>query len=191
MAGRIASLIGNAVLPRRRRDFLRNEAGATAVEVGLLALPFFAILGAILETSVVFLSGQVLDSAVHDVSRLLRTGQAQNAKYTLTDFRKGVCDRLFGLYSDCDGLHIEVQTLSSFAAADIKPPIDPNCDKPECDKWTRDEVYAPGMGKEITVVQVYYKWPVILNLAGMNLADRPGGKRLMGAVAVFSNEPFS
>lgn len=191
MAGQIVSLIGKAVLPKRRRDFLRDDAGATAVEVGLLALPFFAILGAILETSVVFLSGQVLDSAVHDASRLLRTGQAQTANYTISEFRKNVCDRLFGLYADCNGLHIEVQTLGSFASVDIKPPIDPDCDKPECDKWTRDEVYAPGMGKAITVVQVYYKWPVVLNLGGMNLANLPGSKRLMGAVAVFSNEPFS
>src|SRR5690606_10258297 len=133
----------------------------------------------------------VLDSAVHDVSRLLRTGQAQAAKYTLADFKKDVCDRLYGLYADCDALHVELEPLKRLALADIKAPIDPHRHQPECDRWTRPEVFTPGGSKEITVVQVYYKWPIILNLGGLNLADRPGGNRLMGAVAVFTNEPFS
>jgi len=190
MAGRIASLIGRAVLPRRRRGFLRDEQGATAIEVGLLAMPFFAIIGAILETSVVFLSGQILDSAVHDVSRLLRTGQAQNSSYTEASFRQSVCDRLYGLFSDCNALHIEVRTLASFGAVNITAPVDWTCKKEDCG-WTRDEAYAPGQGSSIMVVQVYYKWPVILNLGGMTLANLPDGNRLLGAVSVFRNEPFS
>ncbi len=191
MAGRIISLIGNSVLPRRRRSFLRDEQGATAVEVGLLALPFFAIVGAILETSVVFLAAQVLNSAVYDESRLVRTGQAQSANYTLENFKDGVCDRLFGLYPHCEALYVEVRPLDGFADVEIKAPIDRNCDKPECDQWTRPEIFDPGESKDVVVVQVYYKWPVILNLGGLNLADRPGGIRLMGAVAVFKNEPFT
>jgi Flp pilus assembly protein TadG len=41
---------------RTGRAFARNADGAVAVEFALLALPFFAIIGAILQTSVVFLS---------------------------------------------------------------------------------------------------------------------------------------
>ena len=58
---------------RRWRGFAHDESGVTAIEFGLLAVPFFSILGAILETSLVFLSGQVLESAVQDASRLIRT----------------------------------------------------------------------------------------------------------------------
>ena len=72
--------------PRRRRGFARDDSGVTAIEFGLLALPFFSILGAILETSLVFLSGQVLESAVQDTSRLIRTGQAQVASVTAAQF---------------------------------------------------------------------------------------------------------
>jgi len=41
------------------------------------------------------------------------------------------------------------------------------------------------------MVQVYYKWPVILNFSGLNLATSPDGTHLMGAVRVFANEPFT
>jgi Flp pilus assembly protein TadG len=54
----------------RRRGFARDESGVTAIEFGLLALPFFSILGAILETSLVFLSGQVLESACPSMSAI-------------------------------------------------------------------------------------------------------------------------
>jgi len=190
MAINLASLIGKRLLPRRRRDFLRDQRGVTAIEFGLLALPFFSIIGAILETSVVFLSGQILDSAVQDASRLIRTGQVQTANYTIEKFRTNMCDRLYGLFT-CSGLHIEVQMLTSFNAANIKPPVDFSCTTEEQCDWIRPEVYAAGVGSSIMVVQVYYKWPVMLNLGGMTLANLPTGDRVLGAASVFRNEPFS
>lgn len=187
MAGKIASLIGRAVLPRRR-SFVRDERGVTAIEFGILALPFFSILGAIFETSMVFLSGQILDSAVQDASRAIRTGQAQAANMNLAGFRTEVCNRLYGLFSDCSGLHIEVKSLGKFNAASITPPVDWNC-KANCG-WSRPDAFNPGQTSNIMLVQVYYKWPTIMPSIGASLADLPEGKRLLGAAAVFKNEPF-
>lgn len=178
----------------RRRSFLRDERGVTAIEFGLLALPFFAIIGAILETSLVFLSGQLLDSAVQDVSRLIRTGQAQGVNLNVDDFRTKVCDRLHGLFPNCDdGLHVEVRLVSQFAGLDITPPVDWNCNAKQagCNDWTRPESYTPGQGSNIVVVQVYYKLPTIVPFDGLGLNSLPDGRRLMGAATVFRNEPFT
>lgn len=192
MAVNLASLIGRALLPRRRRGFLRDERGVTAVEFGLLALPFFSIVGAILESSLVFLSGQILDSGVHDVSRIIRTGQAQAASYDLVKFRAALCDRLYGLF-DCSKLRIEVQVLGTFNAVNITPPIDFSCTNATTCVWKTDrpEVFAPGQGSNIIVVQVYYKWPVLLNFANLSFANLPTNERVLGAASVFRNEPFT
>lgn len=197
MAGRLASRIGRALLPRRVRGFARDEKGATAVEVGLLAVPFFGILGAILETSVVFLSGQILDSAVQDVSRFIRTGQAQQTALTAENFKARICDRLFGLFQDCageNGLHVEVQVIDAFNDIDMTPPVKWTCDEDEdmaaCDDWTRPEAYTPGGGSSIVTVQAYYQWPLILSVDWLGLSNLPNGRRLMGAATVFRNEPF-
>lgn len=198
MAMRLASRIGG-VSPRRRAGrFLREDSGVTMVEFGLLATPFFAIIGAILETSVVFLSGQILDSAVQDVSRLIRTGQAQQATMTPAGFKAAVCDRLFGLFSDCTGpggLHVEVQVMDTFADVDMTPPVNWTCDEDEdeaaCAAWTRPEAFTPGQGSSIVTVQVYYQWPLILSMNWAGLSNLPSGKRLMGAAAAFVNEPFT
>jgi Flp pilus assembly protein TadG len=190
MAATLASLIGRR-LRQRRRGFARDERGATLVEFAILALPFFSIVGAILETSVVFLSGQILESAVQDVSRLIRTGQAQGVITSPADFKERVCSRLYGLFNNCDDLHVEVRVATDFDSAAISAPVDWNCEDDCDDDWTRNEFYTSGSGSSIMVVQVYYKWPIMISLGDMTLANLAGNKRLMSASTVFRNEPFT
>ena len=56
------------IKPRRSlgiwRSFARDREGSSAVEFGLVALPFMAILLAILETGLVFFASQVIETAV-------------------------------------------------------------------------------------------------------------------------------
>lgn len=181
---------------RRGRAFGRDETGVTAIEFGFLALPFFTIVLAIVETSLIFLAGQILDSAVQDSSRLVRTGQAQNhaPAYTPADFRAAICSGLYGMF-DCDAaddkLRVSVTVLTDFSAAALGYPLKTgeDCDEDECD-WTLADDYDPGDGGEVVLVQAYYKWPTIVRLPGFNFQSLPDGTRLLGASRVFRNEPF-
>lgn len=181
----LSSLIGRSLFAPLTR-FARDESAVTAIEVGLLGLPFFAIIGAILETSIVFLAGQVLDSAVYDATRQIRTGQA--TAYSLSQFEDLVCDKLFGLFSNCHALQIRVTPVSNFADATVLPPLSNNC-TPNC-TWNWNELYDPGRGSSTMIVQVYYRWPLILPMASFAPNDQPDGTRLLGSVQVFRNEPF-
>lgn len=176
-------------LLRLQRRFVRNESGVTVIEFALLGLPFFSIIGAILETSLIFLSGQVLESAVYDVGRTIRTGEAQTGDVDLGDFRQEVCDRLFGLFPDCAGLHIRVTQLSDFNSATLSLPLDPSCEE-TCD-WTVSESYSPGGGGAVQLVQVYYRYPVLIQFGPVGMANLGNGTRLLGAATVFQNEPFT
>src|SRR5262245_34610674 len=71
--------------------FVDGADGASAVEFALIAAPFLALLFAILETALIFFSGQVLEAAVQDSARLIFTGQAQNAGYSQQQFKDQVC----------------------------------------------------------------------------------------------------
>jgi hypothetical protein len=179
----------------RGRVFGRNQRAAVAVEFALLALPFFTIIAAILETALVFLAGQILESAVQDSSRLIRTGQAQTAGLDAGDYRAAICDGLYGLF-ECDNnrrMFVRVVVLDKFryAGAAIAPPLPASCSSGAgaCG-WTMDEDYDPGVGSSIVVVQTYYKWPTLVDLPWFNLADQAGGDRLLAGVRVFRNEPF-
>lgn len=169
-----------------RRGLVADERGVTAIEFGILALPFFAVIAAILETSMSFLGAQILDSGVDISVRELRTGQIQSSgDNTMSHYRSVLCDHLYGLF-DCSQLHIDVQKITDFSSATMGSPIDP-----DDGTWTLAENYHPGDGSDIVMVKVYYKWPTLLDFYNFNLANTPDGKQLLSAVRVYKNEPFS
>jgi Flp pilus assembly protein TadG len=171
------------------RRLARDEGGATAVEFGILALPFFSIVAAIMQTAMVFLASQVLESAVNDASRTIRTGQIQTAGGTIETFRTAVCDRLFGLFNNCDNLHIRVISTTQFQSATVVVPVDPVCE--ESCNWTIPQSFSPGVGRDVVLAQVFFRYPVIVQLGPFGMSNLGDGSRLLGAVTVFQNEPFS
>lgn len=174
-------LIARAI---KSRGFSSDEDGVTAIEFGLLALPFFAIIGAILETALVFLASQVLDAAVNDSSRVIRTGQAHAANYDSVAYRAAICNGLYGLF-DCAQLKIKVSPVANFSGANLGATTDPITGA-----WTVSENYNHGVGTDIILVEAYYKWPIALNLFDFNLSNLPDNTRMLSAVRVFRNEPF-
>ncbi len=169
---------------RPQRSFARDERGVTMIEFGLLALPFFAIVAAIMETSVTFLASNIFESALHDSTRLIRTGQAQKADYSLPTFRAKICERTYGMF-DCNKIMVRVRTVPSFAEATVSDPIDPNTND-----WVIVEQYQPGVSKSIVIAEVYYKWDTMFDIMGFNLQSLSDGTMLMGSAEVWRNEPF-
>jgi Flp pilus assembly protein TadG len=186
MLGRIQSKVApflRRLMPTRvARRFARHQDGAAAVEFALVALPFLALLFAILETAIVFFAGQTLEAAVTDSGRLIMTGQAQG--FSQSDFKTQVCNRLAGGLFDCNSVYVNVQTYSSYAAINTASPISSG----QFD--TTQMAYNAGAQGSIVVVTLYYEWPIYVSLLGSNLSNLNGGSRLLVATSVFRNEPY-
>jgi Flp pilus assembly protein TadG len=173
----------------RARRFGRDERGVTAIEFGVLAIPFFVMIFAILETAMLFFASQVLDSAVEDASRRIRTGQAQAAEWNLNNFRAELCDYTFNLFGDCSGIQIKVSVIGSFASASTVPTVQ-DCTTTAC-TWDPDfQSYDAGARRDIIEVQVFYRWPLQVMLPYFNMRNQPDNYRLISAMRVFRNEPF-
>lgn len=191
---------------RRGAGLARDEKGAVAIEFAILAPIFFALVFAIIETSMSFFAQQVLESALQDSTRLIRTGQSQSGKvaWDTTQFRKEICGRSFGFFACSaanpvtDRLWVKVKTLTTFgsAPAEITSPVDSaKCTMTSADpakdcEWKAAESYDDGIGSSVIIAQAYYKWPTIINLPWFNFANQAGNNRLLSAVRVFKNEPF-
>lgn len=164
--------------------FGRKNDGAAAVEFAIVVVPFFALMFAIIELALVFWAGQVLETAAHDASRLIMTGQAQSQNFDQVRFKKELCARALGLFS-CDTFKIDVRAYGAFASA--------NLSKPEFKDGKIDDsgfTYQTGGPGDIVVVRVMYEWPLILRTFGLDLADTPSGKRLLMSAVAFRNEPY-
>ncbi len=174
------------VLRRLIVRFGRRNDGAAAVEFAIVVVPFFALLFAIIELALVFWAGQVLETATHDTSRLIMTGQAQKQSFDKTRFKQELCNRVLGLFNCNAGMLIDVRTSGAFASANLgKPALKAN--------GTVDDSgfqYQTGGPGDIVVVRVMYEWPLILRTFGLDLSDLPSGKRLLMSAVAFRNEPY-
>ena len=81
VARQLAKGARRLAVPAAVRRFARRKDGSVAIEFGMVAAPFFALLFAIMETAIVFFAGQALETAVADSARLIMTGQAQSAGF--------------------------------------------------------------------------------------------------------------
>src|SRR5262245_59255601 len=168
------------------RRLVRQQDGAAAVEFGLVAAPFLALVFAIMETAIVFFAGQALETAVADSGRLIMTGQAQGANMTQSQFKDAVCAKIYGLFNCQNGVSVDVKKFSSFASVSMPNPIDANGNFDNS-----NFSYQPGGACDIVVVRLFYQYPVYVNLLGFDMSNLSGGKRLLAATAAFRNEPFS
>lgn len=185
MRSKIAGRLRASIAGRALRRFVRRQDGTTAVEFAMVATPFFALTFAILETAFMFFAGQTLEAAAADSARLIMTGQAQTAGYTATDFKNQVCARIYGLFDCANGITVNVQTYSSFASVNTAAPITNG----QFD--TTNIGYNPGVNPgDITVVQLFYQWPIYVSMLGDNLSNLNGSNRLLAATAVFRVEPY-
>jgi Flp pilus assembly protein TadG len=171
--------------PRHRllTRFGTAAEGAVAVEFALVAIPFFAMLFAILQTALVFFAGQVFQTAVSDSARLIMTGQAQAQKFDQAGFKQQICNRLLSVFN-CDGVSVDVSVAATLGSA-TPAPIPIKKDKVD----TSGFGYNAGNGCNIVTVRAVYVWPLFVTPVDLGLKDVGNGHMLV-ATAVFRNEPF-
>jgi|TARA_R110002020_G_scaffold406378_2_gene616506 Flp pilus assembly protein TadG len=176
------------ITPRIMRTwqaYANDRRGAAAVEFAMIAAPFFLLIFGLLEICVLFIVSTIMEHAVAEASRQIRTGQAQGSGFNEQNFRTAVCDRFMGML-DCDAkLHIDVKALSGFSAAQIDMPLDADGNFDD-----GNFAYDPGGPNDIVAVRIFYEWNLMTPLMSIPLANMAGSKHLVQANAVFRNEPF-
>ena len=182
LTSRLAGVARRACGCRTLRRLLRQQDGSAAIEFGIVALPFLAMVFAIIETAVVFFANQALETAVADSARLIMTGQAQSQGFSQDAFKQQVCAKIYGLFNCSSGIYVDVRTFSSFSNVNLPDPVDAN------GNLVNNFQYTPGGPTDIVVVRLIYQWPVYVSFLG--LADMTGNKRMMIATAAFRNEPY-
>lgn len=178
--------------------FLRNQDGVTAVEFGIVAAPFFALVFAILEISLAFWNQQVLETAVSNVARQLYTGsfqqEAGNSSKTKaqlgTEFKNRLCTEVRGMFDCATMIVVDVRPATSFTTASTTLPVstDPVTGQKTFDTtgWGYEQAQQNG----VVVVRAAMEYPTFTTLLGANQPNLSNGKRLVMATAAFRTEPF-
>lgn len=167
-------------MPGWARRFARHDEGAAAVEFGMVLLPFLTLMFMTMETALVFLAQQSLETAAADAGRLVMTGQTQN--FDAGAFKAKICEKNYTLFDCANGLYVDVKTYTSFGTITNTIQYDA--------QGNPQTQFQPGKSGDIEVLRLMYKWPIITPLAQTYLANSGSSQRLLVATSAFRNEPY-
>jgi Flp pilus assembly protein TadG len=181
-------------------QFRRHQGGATAVEFGFIAIPFFMLIFAIIEFTLLFWTNQELETAVSQISRSVLTGESKQ-RYTdpaqnTEKFKQDICNFASVLVTDCmQKLSVDVRTYTSFAEAQTgtagSNPLQGGALN------TDGFGYNQPQGKQIVVVRAVLAYPVLFSgwsNALVNITKTKDGEptkeHALIASTAFRTEPF-
>lgn len=160
------------------KRFLRARSGATAIEFGILAVPFLFVMFATVETGLAFMAQLTLDGGVENVSRLVRTGQLDAEQLKPETFRKLVCEKV-DVFLSCEKLTIDLRSYASFEDVDLTQPSE--------DKANSTST-QPGSAKTIMALRVYYPWTSVTDV--LKLMASESKTITLASVTAFRTEPY-
>jgi len=161
--------------------------GATILEFALVGPLFIAILVAILQTALVFLAQQGIESAAQAGVRFISTGQASANSWSATQFKTQICAQM-PPFINCSRLMVDTTTPASFAAANLASPTITYNSRGDV---SNTFAYTAGTPDSIIVVRVMYLWPVIDAPFGFfRLSNQPRGRRLLLATGIARTENY-
>lgn len=187
MNGTLFSLLrfaGSAGL--RLRGLHNNARGGVAMEFALVAPMLIALILAILNTALIFLAQQGLETAAENAGRLIMTGQAQSSSLTQAQFKTAACTYL-PPFLQCNRLYIDVVSVSNFSDATLTAPVftyDKN------GNVTNSFSYSTGTRGSIAVVRLLYLWPTSNGPFGLTLTNTSNSNRLLLASSVLKTEYY-
>ncbi|WP_245524306.1 TadE/TadG family type IV pilus assembly protein [Methylobacterium nonmethylotrophicum] len=186
---------------RRIARFPSASGGATAVEFGLIAMPFLCLVAAIIETALAFFAGQVLDNAVSNAARQLYTGQFQTARSSdpappagttaqqvaLQKFKDAVCNGRVTIFA-CSDIKVDVLTLSDGTDYTPQSPVDSGTKAWRTSPTTFGTQYQNPGSNQIVIVQAAVEFPVFFSFLNPNTLAN--GKRVLQSTVAFRTEPY-
>ena len=177
------------------RVFSGARDGTTAIEFGLVALPFFLFAFGIMLVGMKYFTENAVEHAVEVAAREIRTGQAQAAGKTLADFRTTVCTEA-GSYIQCDSkLVVHVQSGNEWADITPTPCLTGGALTPSAGVGTDPLADSSGAAEAVVLVTACYEWDLtqVFKLGGIgdSIGDMANGSSLVQAVATFRTEPYN
>lgn len=173
-------------IAKRRRSFLRARDGSAAVEFSLIAMPFFFLMFAMIETAMIYVAQTSLDMAVSDAQRVLRTGEAQKSGMSQTQMRNLVCNRFqqFMPANCAASLWVDVDSFPDLGSVSATSPVRNGAVDPA------QINYTPGGPESVVLIRAYYAWTIQTPLFNAMLANYGSNQRLLSSTTLMRVEPY-
>jgi pilus assembly protein Flp/PilA len=193
--GEISMSVSSVVSAANRVVF--DRSGATAVEFGIISVPFFTLFAAIVQTGLLMWASQNLDENLQRVTRTLYTGKFQsadgqsNAAISLDKLKVQLCGpstaKIATVFS-CADVKLDVSIAASFGSGSVPNPVDAQTKDWNTNFGSRYTCPKPG---QIVVVTAAVKFPIFFSFMNFGSSSFADGSRLLQSTAVTRTEPYS
>ena len=198
-----------ALACKRRAGFAADERGATAVEFGMVALPFLMMLAGIIDVGSYYLALNSLDRGLDETARFVRTGEAQTGGYSFTTnnvttadltvagFTKKVCQQAqaAGGSFDCTQFKVILNSASTWAGLananqTCTQGTAPNVTLVAGSNGTDTLNSHVGGTSAMVIATVCYPWGMAKFLPFLNIGNLQDGSMLLQSSTAFQTEPY-
>jgi Flp pilus assembly protein TadG len=176
--------------PARLNSFLKDKKGVTALEFGIVALPFLMFAFGTIGIGLHFFTQNALEHAVGSAARKIRTGQAQKAGTTVAEFKQMVKEEA-GPTIDAAKLEVHMQTGDNWNEVTPTSCLDSSGQQTTGTGDGTDAVgdHSGGAGK-VVMVTVCYEWEMAKLLPFLELGQMANGSGLIQSSTTFRTEPY-
>lgn len=170
--------------------FMRDSKGTTAIEFGMVALPFLMFAFGIMGTGLHFFTQNSLEHAVEATARKIRTGQAQQNGTTVGQFKQMIVDEA-GPMIDINKLEVHLQTGDQWTDVTPTSCVDGSGVQSSGTGNPGESVgqHAGGAG-EVVLVTVCYEWDLAQAMPFLQFNNMANGSAMIQASTTFRTEPY-
>jgi Flp pilus assembly protein TadG len=172
-----------------------DQAGFTAVEFAMVAMPFLMLLFGIISVSLFYFTNFTMENAVWQAARGIRTGQFQQGEGAYSGlktnedrkkaFKQALCAKAPG-YIDCNKVVVLVQSNSTGFSSITQPVC--ATDGTMVDQSQAE--FNPGGASSVVLITACYPWDFGGRLPFFALNNMKDGSLLIQASVAFRTEPY-
>lgn len=169
--------------------FTKDDKGSTAIEFALVAIPFFILVVGLIGISYNFFVQNSLENSMSRTSRLIRTGEAQAADWTINDYKNRICQSAL---IDCTQFQVFVATSTTWQGVQPISCVNNNgqANVNSTPAGTKIADLAGG-ASQIVVITGCYRWTLTKDLPLIKLGNLSDGSTMMQTLTAFRAEPYT
>ena len=189
--GRKANLVAKRTFRSELARFRDDDAGANAIEFAAVSIPFLIFVFGLIGLAFNFFIQNSIENGMGRTSRLIRTGEAQTAAMTVSQFKNKICSTA-GAWVKCDSLQVFVEKYDTWADAQPHNCIENGNAVVNSTPGSDLIATSAGSASEIVIVTGCYKWDFTRNIPFIKLGNMDNGKSLMmQTMTAFRAEPYT
>jgi Flp pilus assembly protein TadG len=174
---------------RTIQGFASDQRGATAVEFALVVGPFLMMMFGIINTGLYYYSVNCVDRGVDTAARQIRTGEAQKAGMTVSQFKTLICNSATS-YVTCSNLSLKMQFANDWSGIAADSCVSAGSLAAGTGQPADSLSTYVGAQEKVVMITACYKWTTSRLLPFLKLSSFSDGSMLIQSATAFKTEPY-